>query len=101
MNENVKKVGGIVLGLAKLFVPQIAQAEEVVKGFKKGSDRRKAVVDAVILSPVLAEVLSGHEIVNDELWREALGDMNDAVFKMQRAIREKDAPAPAPDAPAE
>lgn len=91
MNENVKKIGGIALGLAKLLVPQIAEAENVVKGFKKGGDRRKSVVDAVALSPILAEVLSGHEIVNDELWKEALGDMNDAIFKMQRALKEKDA----------
>lgn len=92
MNAQLKAIAKIALGVAEMIAPEVKIAEAAIVGLKKGGDRKAAVVNLAIVSPILAELLSGHEIVNNDLWREAIGDLNDFVFKAQKALKEKDAP---------
>lgn len=82
MKIDWKKVGkfgmNAAIGVGRVYVPEIAAAEQAIRGVKTGPDKKKAVTTAVRASAELAEMLAGKEIVNEDLLTEGLGDINDA-----------------------
>lgn len=87
------KVG---LTIAKVMVPQIATVEAAVVGIKRGPDKKAAVLDTLRSSIELAEVLSGKEIVDQQLLLDGLGEINDGFVKVMKSLRTPAAEAPQP-----
>jgi hypothetical protein len=83
---NFKAFGRIGLRVAEVMVPQIAQVEAAVKELRSGPDKKKAVLDAVKASIDLSEVLSGHEILDQDLLLEGIGQLNDGYVKVMKAL---------------
>ena len=81
----------VVLGIANAavttMVPLVGAAETAIIGIKKGEDRKKYVLDLAKVAPELVEQISGHDIVDNQLYEEALGDLNDGVFKLLKAVK--------------
>jgi hypothetical protein len=86
MKFDAKLMGKVGLAAARVMVPQIAQAEDAFKAIKSGPDKKKAVLEAVLASVEMSEALSGKEILNQQLLAEGLGELNDAIIKIQRAV---------------
>ena len=82
-----KAVLGIANAAVTTMFPLVGQAETAIVGIKKGQDRKKYVLDLAKVAPELAEQLSGHEIVDNILYEEALGNLNDGVFKLLKAVK--------------
>ncbi len=90
MKFNMKAVGNISLAVARTMVPQVAAVEAGIKAVgaaKTGMEKRKAVVSTVRSSVEMAEALSGHEIIDEALFEEALNQSNDGYVKMMKAVR--------------
>jgi len=91
MNAQLKAALGIALEMAKVMVPAIGEVEEAIKGLKRGEDRRAAVVKIAQEAPGVVEALSPYDIVDNDLYREGVEQLNDGLFKIQKSIHPKKA----------
>lgn len=79
------KVGNEIL---KTMMPQIAIAENSIVGIAKGADKKKSVIDAVMIAPVIAELIKGKELVDEKLFQEGVSDINDGLVKVMKAFKQ-------------
>lgn len=90
MNKKLKIFMDIGIAIAKTQVPAIATVELAVKNLKAGKDKKENVLEIVKNSPVIAELISGKEIIDEDLFNEGLSEINDGYVKIMDSIKKDD-----------
>ena len=87
MNSKLTGFLKAAFGISKVMVPQIAAVESVVKGLKNGPDKKAAVIEGVLLAPEIAELVKGQEIVNQALFAQGVGKINDGYVDVMNSFK--------------
>lgn len=87
MNKFLKNFLTVGLKIAEIQVPAIATVEQAVKSVKAGGDKKDAVLEIVKNAPALIEAGLDKDIINDTLFQQGIGEINDGYVKVMKAIQ--------------
>jgi len=77
----------LIFSVLKTMVPAIATVEEAIKEIKAGAEKKKAVLSIVMATPEIVEALSGKEVIDENLFKQGLSQINDGLVKIMNATR--------------
>jgi len=77
----------LIFSVLKTMVPAIATVEEAIKEIKAGAEKKKAVLSIVMATPEIVEALSGKEVIDENLFKQGLSQINEGLVKIMNATR--------------
>lgn len=84
MNSKLTSFLKIGLGIAKIFVPQIATVEDILKD---GHTKKEKVVELIMVAPEVAEGIANKEIVDEALFKQGVAEVNDGYVKIMNSLK--------------
>jgi hypothetical protein len=94
MNHALTRFLKAAYAISKQIVPQIAVVEAIFTGVKEGSNKKNAVLEGIMLAPEIVELVRDKELVDEVMFREGVGDVNDGYVKILNAFKPAAHPAP-------